>query len=85
MKIDRFEDIEGWQLARHLTREIYSVVKTGEFSKDFGLKDQITRAAGSVMHNIAEGTFTRDRQTKRIAIVFAKSVPCIRDEYPSLI
>lgn len=55
MKIERFEDIEGWQIARELTREIYKIAKQGEFGKDFGLRDQITRASGSVMHNIAEG------------------------------
>jgi four helix bundle protein len=55
MKITRFEDIEAWQMARELTRQIYAATKTGEFSRDYGLKDQITRAAGSAMHNIAEG------------------------------
>ena len=55
MKITRFEDIEGWQLGRELTRKIYAVTKTGEFAKDYGLKDQIRRASGSVMHNITEG------------------------------
>lgn len=55
MKITRFEDIEGWQLGRELTRKIYAITKTGEFAKDYGLKDQIRRASGSVMHNIAEG------------------------------
>ncbi|MCC5790751.1 MAG: four helix bundle protein [Opitutales bacterium] len=55
MKIERFEDIESWQIARELTREIYSATKAGAFAKDYGLKDQITRASGSIMHNIAEG------------------------------
>jgi four helix bundle protein len=55
MPIRRFEDIEGWQLARGLTRQVYSVASRGEFARDFGLRDQITRAAGSTMHNIAEG------------------------------
>ena len=55
MPIHRFEDIEGWQAARELTRRVYAVAQSGEFSKDFGLRDQITRAAGSTMHNIAEG------------------------------
>ena len=55
MKITRFEDIEGWQLARELTRRVYAVAMRGAFAKDFGLRDQITRASGSAMHNIAEG------------------------------
>ena len=42
-------------MARSLTIEVYSVTRQPPFSKDFGLCDQIRRAAGSVMHNIAEG------------------------------
>jgi len=55
MKIDRFEDIEAWQLARELTRKTYCLTKKPEFAKDYGLKRQIQDAAGSSMHNIAEG------------------------------
>ena len=55
MSIRRFEEIKGWQLARELTNQVYSVAMRGAFAKDFGLRDQITRASGSAMHNIAEG------------------------------
>jgi four helix bundle protein len=55
MKIERFEDIEAWQLARELTRQVYRLTKKPLFQKDYGLKKQIQTAAGSVMHNIAEG------------------------------
>ncbi len=55
MKIERFEDIEAWQSARQLTRNVYCLTKNAEFAKDFGLKRQIQDAAGSSMHNIAEG------------------------------
>jgi len=55
MKIERFEDIEAWQLARELTRKVYRLTKKPEFAKDYGLKKQIQDAAGSSMHNIAEG------------------------------
>jgi len=53
--IERFEDIEAWQLARELTRKVYDLAKKPEFARDFGLKGQIQDAAGSSMHNIAEG------------------------------
>ena len=53
--IRKFEDIEAWQKARELTRIVYSYSGTGQFAKDFGLRDQIRRAAVSVMSNIAEG------------------------------
>ena len=55
MGIERFEDIEAWQLARELTREVYRLTGNSRFSNDYGLKNQIQKAAGSSMHNIAEG------------------------------
>ena len=55
MKIERFEDIEAWQLARELTRKVYKLTKNPEFARDYGLKGQIQDAAGSTMHNTAEG------------------------------
>lgn len=54
-KLGRFEDIEAWQKARELTREIYRITNQGSFARDFGLRDQIRRAAVSTMSNIAEG------------------------------
>jgi four helix bundle protein len=54
-KIQKFEDIEAWQKSRELTRRVYKTSSQGEFSRDFGLRDQIRRAAVSVMSNIAEG------------------------------
>lgn len=50
-----FEEIEGWKDSRKLLAEIYLITKTGGFNSDFGLKDQIRRAAVSAMSNIAEG------------------------------
>lgn len=55
MKIERFEDIEAWKRARELTRQVYGLTSKSEFARDFGLRDQIQKAAGSAMHNIAEG------------------------------
>lgn len=53
--IERFEDIRGWQQARQLVGMVYALTKTGAFAHDFGLRDQMQRAAVSVMANIAEG------------------------------
>ena len=53
--ISRFEEIEAWKNARELTKQIYQLSAIGAFSRDFGLRDQIRRAAVSVMSNIAEG------------------------------
>jgi len=54
-KITKFEDIESWKRARRFTNEIYKITGAGKFARDFGLRDQIRRAAVSVLSNIAEG------------------------------
>ncbi len=53
--IKRFTDIVAWQKARELVNVIYGVTRREAFSKDWGLKDQIQRAAVSICSNIAEG------------------------------
>lgn len=53
--LERFEDVEAWKKARELTRLVYQVTASGESSRDFGFRDQIRRAAVSIMSNIAEG------------------------------
>ena len=58
-KITRFEEIESWKRSRELTRSIYRITLKQKFSRDFGLRDQIRRAAVSILSNIAEG-FERD-------------------------
>lgn len=54
-KIERFEDLQSWQKARQLTNLIYDLTEHPKFARDFRLNNQIQGAAGSVMHNIAEG------------------------------
>ncbi|HPD16060.1 MAG TPA: four helix bundle protein [Planctomycetota bacterium] len=54
-KIERFEDLEAWKKARELASMICQLTSVGGFGRDFGLRDQIRRAAVSVMSNIAEG------------------------------
>ncbi|RMH74174.1 MAG: four helix bundle protein [Gemmatimonadetes bacterium] len=53
--IERFEQIQAWQKARGLTRQVYSITQNRTFTKDFSLKDQLRRASNSIMLNIAEG------------------------------
>lgn len=55
MRIECFEDFTAWQEARKLATEIYQATRQGAFARDFGLANQIQRAAVSVMSNIAEG------------------------------
>lgn len=53
--IEKFEDIDSWNKARELNREIYRVTSNQEFNSDFSLRDQIRRGSNSIMLNIAEG------------------------------
>ena len=55
MTFKKFEDCEVWQMGRELVREIYALTRKGDFARDFGLRDQIQRAAVSVSSNVAEG------------------------------
>jgi four helix bundle protein len=53
--VKRFEDLHAWQASRELVKLVYSVSRKTSFERDYGLKDQIRRAAISAMSNIAEG------------------------------
>jgi len=80
MKIERFEDIEAWQLARELIRKVYRLTKKLELAKDYGLKRQRQAAAGSSMHNIAEGF---DAETNAEFIRFLRYAKLSCPEVPS--
>ena len=58
-KIEKFEDLEVWKSAIECANYIYALTSTGQFSRDFVLRDQIRRAGVSIFSNIAEG-FERD-------------------------
>jgi four helix bundle protein len=53
--IKKFEDIIAWQEARNLVSSIYRLTNSGALAKDYGMRDQLQRAAVSAMTNIAEG------------------------------
>jgi four helix bundle protein len=67
--IRNFESLICWQRARELAGFIYKITNAGDFNKDYGLKDQIRRAAVSVMSNIAEG-FDRGTREEFINYLF---------------
>lgn len=77
--IRRFEDIQAWQKARELVREIYKASSGGPLGKDFGLRDQLCRAAVSTVSNIAEGFARRtDRDFAHFLDVARGSVAEVR-------
>jgi len=75
MAIKYFEDLEVWKEARHLTRQVYQLTSNSKFSKDFGLRDQIQRAAVSIMSNIAEG-FERGGNQEFIQFLYIAKGSC---------
>lgn len=62
--INKFEDILAWQKSRILVLRIYELMK---INKDYSFKDQILRAAISIMNNIAEGF---EKMTKKDFVKF---------------
>ena len=67
MSRDGFKSLLVWQKAQGLAVAIYRVSQEGPLSRDFGLRDQMRRAAVSVSSNIAEGD---ERDTDKDAIRF---------------
>jgi four helix bundle protein len=75
MLVKNFEDLEIWKEARRLTQEIYQLTRDSRFSKDFGLSNQIQRAAISIMSNIAEG-FERGGNQEFIQFLYIAKGSC---------
>ena len=69
MKAASFEDLKVWQDTRDFVKSIYEITTIDSFKKDYGLKDQIQRAAVSIMNNIAEGF---ERNNNKEFITFLK-------------
>ncbi len=72
-QIQKFEDLIAWQKARELAKVIYKMTEAGKFSRDFGMRDQIRRAAVSIMSNIAEGFERMGRAEFHQFLVIAKA------------
>lgn len=74
--IKRFEDLNCWKAARELVTLIYTLIKEGQISRDFGFCDQIRRAAISTMNNIAEGFESRTSAKFVDYLGYAKASAC---------
>ncbi len=55
MNYKNFEDLPCWKKARELCQAVFKLINKRKFKNDYSLKDQIWRAGGSTMDNIAEG------------------------------
>ena len=65
----RFEDLDVWQVARELVRDVYALTRRDSLRRDPGFADQVRRAAVSTMNNIAEG-FERGSDKEFIRFLF---------------
>ncbi len=74
-KVQKFEDLTIYQMARELCKEVYAITKEGEFHKDSRFVQQIHASAGSVMDNIAEG-FERDGNKEFINFLYIAKGSC---------
>jgi len=74
-KVERFEDLKVWQLARELCKDIHQLTLKNSFSKDFRLIGQIKGSSGSIMDNIAEG-FERDGNKEFIQFLSISKGSC---------
>jgi four helix bundle protein len=67
-----FENSEAWKSSRVLVNEVYTLCRREPLCRDFGLRDQLQRAAISVMNNIAEGWESLHVAEKRQAYNIAR-------------
>ena len=54
-KIQKFEDLEIWRLAREICQQIEYLIQKTNLKTNYSLKNQMDRSSGSIMDNIAEG------------------------------
>ncbi|HEX7176134.1 MAG TPA: four helix bundle protein, partial [Pyrinomonadaceae bacterium] len=71
-RIESFEDLMVWQRGIELVKQVYLQTSAGAFSRDFGLRDQIRRAAVSIPTNIAEGFERSSRKEYLLFLNIAK-------------
>lgn len=74
--VKSFEELRCWQQSRELVGLVYAACASGALSKDFGTKDQLRRAALSVMNNIAEG-FGRDSNREFVRFLDISQSSCM--------
>lgn len=74
-KVEKFEDLVIFQMARNLCKEVYAITKHSEFKKDPRFVQQIHAAAGSIMDNIAEG-YERDGNKEFINFLYIAKGSC---------
>ena len=70
--IRTFEDLHVWRKAIEFVKEVYVITNQGDLKRDFGLRDQMRRAAVSIPTNIAEGFERSSRKEYLLFLNIAK-------------
>lgn len=73
--VNTFEDLAVYQHARGLVNDVYGITRAAPFSRDFGLVDQVRRAAVSIMSNIADG-FERGGNAELVQFLYIAKGSC---------
>lgn len=74
-KVKCFEELEVFQKARELCKEIYKVTNMDPFASDYRFVQQVRAAAGSIMDNIAEG-FERNGNKEFVNFLYIAKGSC---------
>jgi len=73
--IKDFEDLEIWQQAREICKNVWIIMEETTLQKDYGLKNQMNTSSGSIMDNIAEG-FERNGNKEFIQFLSISKASC---------
>jgi len=74
-RIENFEDLEIWQLAREICRDVYTLFLETSLKNEFALRNQMDKSSGSIMDNIAEG-FERNGNKEFIQYLSIAKASC---------
>lgn len=74
-KIEEFEDLEIWQAAKDICKDIWDIIENTPLARDYKLRNQMNGSSGSIMDNIAEG-FERNGNREFIQFLSISKASC---------
>ncbi|MEG3657988.1 four helix bundle protein [Arenibacter palladensis] len=74
-KVERFEDLEIWQLAREICNKVHQIFETTSLGTNYALRNQMDKSSGSIMDNISEG-FERNGNREFIQFLSIAKASC---------